>query len=58
MSPEQLDAATVKYVAAHPYILSDFNTTYDALETLGYQAMRAELALSDPALKGLEGPNH
>jgi len=55
MSPEQLDAATVKYVEAHPDILSDFNSTYGELETLGYQATRTELALSDPALKGLEG---
>jgi LysM repeat protein len=55
MSPEQLEAATVKYVEDHPEVLSDFNTTYGELEKLGYLATRTELALNDPALKGLEG---
>jgi LysM domain len=57
MTRDQLDQATVRYVAQHSDILPNFDRTYDALNGLGYGAARTGLALAAafPRLQGLDG---
>ena len=60
MTRDQLDQATVKYVAQHTDILPNFDRTYNALDGLGYGAVRTGLALDKalPRLQGLDDANH
>ncbi|MDQ8726900.1 LysM domain-containing protein [Bradyrhizobium sp. LHD-71] len=55
MSPEQLDRATVEYVANRPDLLPNFDRTYSAIDALGYAAVRTSMALNSalPRLQGL-----
>ncbi|MCA6116479.1 LysM peptidoglycan-binding domain-containing protein [Bradyrhizobium sp. WSM 1738] len=55
MSPEQLDRATVEYVASRPDLLPNFDRTYNAVDGLGYGAVRTSMALNNalPRLQGL-----
>ncbi|MDE5453987.1 LysM peptidoglycan-binding domain-containing protein [Bradyrhizobium sp. CSA112] len=55
MSPEQLDRATVEYVANRPDLLPNFDRTYNAVDGLGYGAVRTSMALNNalPRLQGL-----
>ena len=55
MSPEQLDRATVEYVGKRPDLLPNFDRTYNAVDGLGYGAVRTSMALNNalPRLQGL-----
>ncbi|MCL2429930.1 MAG: hypothetical protein FWD12_11925, partial [Alphaproteobacteria bacterium] len=57
MTRDQLDQATVKFVAQHGDILPNFDRTYNAIDGLGYGAVRTGLALDAalPRLLGLDG---
>ncbi|MEH2628690.1 LysM repeat protein [Bradyrhizobium sp. AZCC 1719] len=55
MSPEQLDRATIEYVANRPDLLPNFDRAYNAVDGLGYSAVRTSMALNNalPRLQGL-----
>ncbi|WOH53616.1 LysM peptidoglycan-binding domain-containing protein [Bradyrhizobium sp. sBnM-33] len=55
MSPEQLDRATIEYVANRPDLLPNFDRTYNAVDGLGHAAVRTSMALNNalPRLQGL-----
>ena len=55
MSPEQLDRATIEYVGKRPDLLPNFDRTYNAVDGLGYSAVRTSMALNNalPRLQGL-----